>query len=61
MRTLSNGNGELKGRGPIILIANDQEWSGRSIESILAPEGYEVRRAFTGGQALEVARAIQPD
>lgn len=54
-------NGSAPPGSPVILIANDQEWSARSIESILAPEGYEVRRAYTGTQALELARGIQPD
>jgi diguanylate cyclase (GGDEF)-like protein len=44
-----------------VLIANDQEWSSRSLESILAPEGYAVLRAYTGLQALERARTAQPD
>lgn len=48
-------------RPPLALIANDQEWSGRSIESILAPKGYAVLRAFTGRQTLEQARATSPD
>jgi len=46
---------------PLVLIANDQEWSARSIESILGPNGYAVVRAYTGQQALERARASQPD
>jgi diguanylate cyclase (GGDEF)-like protein len=48
-------------RPPLVLIANDQEWSARSLESILAPNGYSVLRAFTGQQALDRARAAQPD
>ena len=40
---------------PLVLIANDQEWSARSLESILVPKGYEVVRAYTGRQALEQA------
>ncbi len=48
-------------RPPLVLIANDQEWSSRSLESILAPEGYAVLRAYTGRQALERARTAQPD
>lgn len=48
-------------RPPLVLIANDQEWSARSLESILTPEGYAVLRAFTGRQALERARTAQPD
>jgi diguanylate cyclase (GGDEF)-like protein len=46
---------------PLVLIANDQEWSARSLESILGPSGYSVVRAYTGQQALERARASQPD
>jgi diguanylate cyclase (GGDEF)-like protein len=44
-----------------VLIANDQEWSARSLESILGPNGYAVIRAYTGQQALERARTSQPD
>lgn len=46
---------------PLVLIANDQEWSARSLESILGPNGYSVVRAYTGQQALERARTAQPD
>ena len=46
---------------PLVLIANDQEWSARSLESILVPKGYEVMRAYTGRQALERARTAHPD
>src|SRR5690606_7656216 len=41
---------------PLVLVANDQEWSARSLESILAPNGYAVVRAHTGQQALDQAR-----
>lgn len=46
---------------PLVLIANDQEWSARSLESILGPSGYSVVRAYTGQQALERARTSLPD
>ena len=46
---------------PLVLIANDQEWSARSLESILGPSGFSVVRAYTGQQALERARTAQPD
>ncbi len=52
---------EKSSRPPLVLIANDQEWSARSLESILAPNGYAVLRAYTGQQALERARSAQPD
>jgi diguanylate cyclase (GGDEF)-like protein len=45
----------------LVLIANDQEWSARSLESILGPSGFAVVRAYTGQQALERARTSQPD
>ena len=48
-------------RPPLVLVANDQEWSARSLESILAPNGYAVLRAYTGRQALERARSAHPD
>ena len=46
---------------PLVLIANDQEWSARSLESILGPNGYSVVRAYTGQQALDRARTAHPD
>lgn len=52
---------EQTDRSPLVLIANDQEWSARSLESILVPNGYEVVRAYTGRQALERARSAHPD
>ena len=52
---------ELARHPPLVLIANDQEWSARSLESILAPNGYAVLRAYTGLQALERARTARPD
>jgi len=48
-------------RPPLVLIANDQEWSARSLESILSPNGFTVLRAYTGQQALQRARTAQPD
>ncbi len=46
---------------PLVLIANDQEWSTRALESILGPRGYAVLRAYTGQQALQQARSSNPD
>jgi len=54
-------NRDKASASPLVLIANDQEWSARSIESILGPNGYAVVRAYTGQQALERARSAQPD
>ena len=47
--------------GYTVLIANDQEWSARSLESIFSAEGYRVVRAFTGAQALHQAETSRPD
>lgn len=46
---------------PLVLLANDQEWSARSLESILGPHGFASVRAYTGAQTLELARRTQPD
>jgi diguanylate cyclase (GGDEF)-like protein len=54
-------NREKAPSAPLVLIANDQEWSARSLESILGPSGYSVVRAYTGQQALERVRTAQPD
>jgi PleD family two-component response regulator len=45
---------------PTILIANDQEWAARSLESLLAAEGFRVVRAYTGRQALERLAQTNP-
>jgi diguanylate cyclase (GGDEF)-like protein len=54
-------NRDKAANAPLVLIANDQEWSARSLESILGPNGFAVVRAYTGQQALERARTSQPD
>jgi PleD family two-component response regulator len=46
---------------PLVLIASDQEWSGRSLETIIGPRGYAVVRAHTGQQVLETVRTNQVD
>jgi PleD family two-component response regulator len=46
---------------PLVLIANEQEWSARSLETILGPSGFAVLRAYTGKQALDLARSAHPD
>jgi PleD family two-component response regulator len=52
---------EAHRRPPLVLIVNDQEWSTRSLESVLAPSGYAVLRAYTGSKGLERAVAARPD
>jgi two-component system cell cycle response regulator len=46
---------------PLVLIASDQEWSGRSLETIIGPRGYGVVRAYTGHQVLDTARSTHLD
>lgn len=48
-------------RSSLALIANDQEWSIRSLESLLVPQGYAVVKAYNGRQVLDLARETQPD
>jgi len=48
-------------RPPVVLIVDDQEWSTRSLESVLAPNGYAVMRAYTAKKGLERALAQPPD
>ncbi len=45
----------------LALIALEQEWSARSLESVLGPGGYAVLRAHSGQQALELASTARPD
>lgn len=46
---------------PTVLLIEDQEWTARSIESILRPAGFAVFKAYTGRQGLEVAQKVNPD
>jgi PleD family two-component response regulator len=48
-------------RPPVVLLVNDQEWSLRSLESIIGPRGYAVIRAYNGFQGLERMRTSTPD
>jgi diguanylate cyclase (GGDEF)-like protein len=58
---IAASSGTSKDKPPLILIANDQEWTARSLESILEAEGYVVLRAYTGRQAIDRAIAERPD
>jgi PleD family two-component response regulator len=48
-------------RPPLVLIANDEEWWTRSLESFLAPAGYAILRAYNGQQALARAKEAKLD
>ncbi len=58
---IATPSGSSPERPPLVLIANDQEWTARSLESILEAEGYTVLRAYTGRQAVDRALAERPD
>jgi PleD family two-component response regulator len=65
-RNNSNGGETAADHGresspPLALLASDQEWSTRSLESVLGPHGFASVRAYTGRQALELIRRTQPD
>ena len=48
-------------RAPIILLVNRQEWTARSVESVLQPAGFAVVKAYTGRQAIDLAVRVRPD
>lgn len=48
-------------RPPVVVLANHQEWTLRSIESILAPRGFTVLRADNGREAVNLALAHRPE
>ena len=48
-------------RRPLVIVATDGEWAGRSLESVLELNGYSVLRSTEGRRALELARRIAPD
>jgi len=48
-------------RPPLALLGSADEWSSRSLASILAPGGYAILHAFTAREALDRARRDHPD
>lgn len=46
---------------PVVLIANDQEWTARAVESILIANGYRTHRAHTATETLAMAERLDPD
>ena len=48
-------------RTPLVLVTIDQEWTVRSLESILSPAGYAVVKARNGEQAIELLKRVTPD
>jgi len=52
---------EKPARPPLVLVASEHDWSSRSLESILKPNGFAVVRVATGRQAIDMARNARPD
>jgi PleD family two-component response regulator len=46
---------------PTVLLIEDQEWTARSIESVLRLANFAVFKTYTGRQGLEVAQKVDPD
>jgi len=46
---------------PTVLLIEDQEWTARSIESVLRLANFAVFKTYTGRQGLEVALKVDPD
>ena len=46
---------------PLILVVDDEESNLKVLERLLGREGYEVRTARTGPDALDLARANTPE
>lgn len=55
-----SSSGELP-RTPLAIVIDDQEWTARSLESILSPAGFAVLKAYTGRQALDLVQRVRPD
>lgn len=47
--------------GPVVLIANDQEWTARAVATILTSNGYQVVHAFTASETLAIVGSTDPD
>ncbi len=52
---------EGSGKPRLVLIASTEDWSGRALETILRPNGFEVVRAYSGAGAIEAIRIAEPD
>jgi PleD family two-component response regulator len=47
-------------RSSLLLLASEEEWAGRSLESVFELNGYSVLRCQNGRRALEMARRARP-
>lgn len=46
---------------PLALVVEAQEWAGRAVGSLLAPDGFSVVHARDGAEALERIEKLEPD
>lgn len=51
----------LESRRPVVLVAGGEEWSTRSIESVIAVNGYDVVRAHDAREVAAAILATPPD
>lgn len=52
---------EPQTQSPLVLVASEGEWVGRSLENVLEANGYTVLRVESGRRALELTRRTHPD
>lgn len=60
MATKPDSNAEAPEMRGLVLVANDHEWTARSVETILLAAGYDVVRTFTGRETLDAAARRLP-
>lgn len=46
---------------PLVLLVNDEEWTSRSLDTVLRPNGYAVLLAYTAEQGLDLASKVRAD
>ncbi|QDV38959.1 response regulator [Tautonia plasticadhaerens] len=54
-------DGERRRSGTRVLVADDHQDTARMIRILLRGQGYDVRVAFTGQEAIEVAEGFRPE
>ena len=52
---------ETSSPAPVLLIASDQEWFSRALETALGPQGYLLPRAYNEKQLLDLIDRAPPD
>ncbi len=60
-RTADERGGTGSHSSALVLLAVDDEWVSRSLESLLKPRGYLTIKAVTGAEAVELAAKVSPD